>query len=212
MEYGTYRDTASPLARRRAARSYPIMTHRHPAFFGYGSLVNRATHDYARAAPARLAGWRRVWRHTTLRPHPFLSVEPAEAEIDGLVAEVPSGDWTALDAREAAYLRHVVDARRLFPAPAWARPVEIYAVDETNAAFAPGGPILLSYLDTVVQGFLSEFGEAGVARFFASTAGWTALLDDRDRPLYPRAQRTGATERAMTDAHADALGLARCRN
>ena len=187
------------------------MTDPHPAFFGYGSLVNRATHAYAQAMPARLAGWRRIWRHTTLRPHPFLSVEPAAAEIDGLVAAVPSGDWAALDAREAAYRRHAIDPGRLVPAPAWAGRVEIYAVDEAKVASALSGPILLSYLDTVVQGFLSEFGEAGVARFFASTAGWTALLDDRARPLYPRAKRASAAERALADSHADALGLARLR-
>lgn len=185
------------------------MTNRNPAFFGYGSLVNRATHGYAKSAPSRLAGWRRIWRHTTLRPHPFLSVEPAAAEIDGLVAAVPSGDWTTLDAREAAYRRHAIDAGHLSPAPAWAGPVEIYAVDEVHAAAMPGGPILLSYLDTVVQGFLAEFGEPGVARFFDTTAGWTALLDDRDRPLYPRARHTSAAERALVDGHAEALGLER---
>ena len=38
----------------------------------------------------------------------------------------------------------------------------------------PKTPILLSYLDVVVQGYLAEFGEAGVARFFASTDGWGA--------------------------------------
>lgn len=187
------------------------MTDRHPAFFGYGSLVNRATHAYVQATPARLSGWRRIWRHTTLRPHPFLSAEPAAAEIDGLVAAVPSGDWAALDAREAAYRRHALDAGRLVPAPAWAGRFEIYALDEAHAASAPGGAILLSYLDTVVQGFLSEFGEAGVARFFDTTAGWTAILDDRARPSYPRAQRLTAAERALTDRHTDALGLARLR-
>ena len=34
-----------------------------PYFFGYGSLVNRATHDYVHAHPARISGWRRAWRH-----------------------------------------------------------------------------------------------------------------------------------------------------
>ncbi|MDX5384038.1 MAG: gamma-glutamylcyclotransferase, partial [Rhodobacterales bacterium] len=33
-------------------------------FFGYGSLVNRATHDYGQARAATLPGWRRAWRHT----------------------------------------------------------------------------------------------------------------------------------------------------
>lgn len=187
------------------------MTSGHPAFFGYGSLVNRATHDHAPAAPATLSGWRRVWRPTTLRPWPFLSVEPAAAEIDGLAAAVPGGDWAALDLREGAYRRQPLDPARLAPLPPWAGRMEIYALDEANASPAPGGPILLSYLDTVVQGFLREFGAPGVARFFASTAGWTALLDDRETPFYPRHQPTTTAERALTDAHAAALGLARHR-
>ncbi|WP_413852704.1 gamma-glutamylcyclotransferase family protein [Albidovulum sp.] len=187
------------------------MTPRHPAFFGYGSLVNRATHGHAPAAPARLAGWRRVWRHTALRPWPFLSVEPGTAGIDGLVAAVPRGDWAALDLRESAYRRHPLDPGLLSPAPDWATRAEIYAVDPAHALAPRPLPILLSYLDTVVQGFLREFGEEGVARFFATTVGWTALLDDRAAPLYPRHQPLTAAERALADAHAESLGLPRQR-
>ena len=47
-----------------------------PSFFGYGSLVNRATHDYPGAQPAQLHGWRRVWVRTDLRDVVFLSVRP----------------------------------------------------------------------------------------------------------------------------------------
>lgn len=59
-------------------------------FFGYGSLVNRATHDYGQARPASLPGWRRAWRHTALRPVAFLTAEPDPAStIEGLIAAVP---------------------------------------------------------------------------------------------------------------------------
>jgi hypothetical protein len=186
------------------------MTDRHPAFFGYGSLVNRATHDYALAAPARLSGWRRVWRHTRLRPWPYLSAEPAErVEIDGLIAAVPGDDWAALDRREAAYRRHRLVPDRLTTAPGWADRIEIYAVDEAHALPPSARPILLSYLDTVAQGFLREFGDQGVVDFFATTVGWTALIDDRAAPHYPRHQPTTPAERALIDAHTDALGLVR---
>ncbi len=40
-----------------------------PYFFGYGSLVNRLTHDH-RAEPAARRGWRRAWRRTSLRRWP----------------------------------------------------------------------------------------------------------------------------------------------
>ena len=75
-------------------------------FFGYGSLVNRATHSYPQAQRARLHNWRRVWVRTAMREVVFLSIHPAPgADIDGLIAAVPGADWTALDAREAGYDR-----------------------------------------------------------------------------------------------------------
>ena len=180
-----------------------------PFFFGYGSLVNRRTHGYAEAYAARITGWRRVWRHTHLRPAAFLSVEPAPgAEIEGLIAAVPGGDWQALDARERGYDRHAL-AEGL--AHAATRPVaaQIYAVASRHAA-EPGlrHPILLSYVDVVVQGYLREFGEAGVERFFATTAGWEApVLDDRAGPRYPRAQSLTARERGLVEAALAGLGV-----
>ncbi|MCA0271517.1 MAG: gamma-glutamylcyclotransferase [Proteobacteria bacterium] len=184
---------------------------RHPAFFGYGSLVNRATHDHGLGAPARLSGWRRVWRHTRLRDTPFLSVEPAEAEIDGLIAAVPGGDWQRLDLRETGYRRHPVPAERLSTTPDWVDRIEIYAVEDHHILPANGQPILMSYLDTVVQGFLREFGAEGVDGFFATTTSWSALLDDRDAPRYPRSQITTAAERRLVDDHVAALGLLRIK-
>lgn len=179
-------------------------------FFGYGSLVNRRTHDYAPAHPARVTGWRRVWRATDRRQLAFLSVESAGGvTLDGLVAEVPGGDWAALDRREAAYER-----RKLAPgtieAPAGGD-VVIYVVPYDPAPLALcEHPILLSYLDVVVQGFLEEFGPEGVARFFATTAGWEVpLLDDRVAPRYPRAQRTEGEAQALTDAHLGRIGVRR---
>ncbi|MCB2092818.1 MAG: gamma-glutamylcyclotransferase [Rhodobacteraceae bacterium] len=179
-----------------------------PAFFGYGSLVNRATHDYAPAVPARLRGWRRVWRHTVLRPFAFLSVEPADAEIDGLVAAVPHGDWSALDQREAAYDRTGLAAGALRHDAGWAQSVEIYAVARDHADPAARHPILLSYLDVVVQGFLREFGTTGANGFFASTQGWeTAILDDRAAPVYPRHQVLTKGETAFVDETLHRLGI-----
>lgn len=168
-------------------------------FFGYGSLVNRATHAYPGARTARLAGWRRIWVHTPARDLAFLSVRPAAGcVIEGLVAEVPGGDWAALDDRESAYDRHPATAETAHgPLPA-----QVYAVPGSAAA-APSSdhPILLSYLDAVVQGFLREYGPAGAERFFATTDGWQApILNDRDAPLYPRAQVLSDAERALVDA------------
>ena len=67
--------------------------------------------------------------------------------------------------------------------------------------------MLLSYVDVVVQGYLREFGEDGVAQFFATTDGWDApILDDRADPVYPRHQALTAKERAFTDRHLADVG------
>ena len=160
-------------------------------FFGYGSLVNRRTHGYPDARPMRVTGWRRAWRHVASRPVAYLTAERAAGTaLDGLTAGVPGGDWAALDAREAAYTRE--------PLP---EGPSIYHIPQgRHAAPSAAHPILLSYLDVVVQGYLAEFGEAGVAGFFETTAGWDApIRDDRGAPDYPRAQTLDPAERALVD-------------
>jgi len=179
------------------------------AFFGYGSLVNRRTHAYPAARPARLRGWRRVWCDLPTRREAFLSVEPAaESEISGLVAEVPQGDWAALDQREAGYRRLPINGG-LAQTPPLREAVQIYAIEAGRAAGQAEGPILLSYLDAVVQGFLAEFGSDGATHFFATTVGWRAVVDDRAAPAYPRAQALDPADRAVVDAAVAQLGLQR---
>ncbi len=174
-----------------------------PFFFGYGSLVNRKTHDYEQAHPAQITGWRRAWRRSPLRDLCFLTAVPdADCTIDGLIAAVPDGDWQALDIRERAYLRQ--DATHQVRHEVNHNPeVAIYAI-EPNAHQHPTtkNPILLSYLDVVVQGYLTEFDEEGVARFFDTTDGWHApILNDRSKPIYPRAQSLTSAETALVDHH-----------
>ncbi|MFQ5439505.1 MAG: gamma-glutamylcyclotransferase family protein, partial [Paracoccaceae bacterium] len=128
----------------------------HPFFFGYGSLVNRKTHDYPHARPARVSGWRRVWRHTRLRNLAYLSVLPAPGvEIDGLIAGVPNGDWEALDKRERAYARLALDGDDIEHDHPGEIRVQMYrtrpSVDAPPSVFHP---VLLSYIDTVVSGYL----------------------------------------------------------
>ena len=73
--------------------------------------------------------------------------------------------------------------------------------DGGHAAPSEAHPILLSYVDVVVQGYLREFGTAGAERFFETTAGWEApILDDRAAPRYPRHQELKPDERAFVDA------------
>jgi hypothetical protein len=177
-----------------------------PQVFGYGSLVNLATHTYHAPRVASLSGWRRVWRHSTLRPVAFLSIERAPgARIDGIVAQVPGGNWDALDLREVAYER-----RDVTDAVSHAGPAAHTAVYEVSAGHcgAPDArhPVLLSYLDVVAQGFYRVHGPEGARRFFATTAGWDApILNDRAAPRYPRHQKLAPVEADLVDEMLHAL-------
>lgn len=176
-----------------------------PLFFGYGSLVNRATHLYPDLRAATLPGWRRVWRHTVVHPTAFLTAVPdPDCTIEGVIARVPGGDWVALDTREMHYDR--------VPALIDSAPVAVYSIAEGRHG-APDlpHPILLSYVDVVVQGFAQVFGEDGVARFFDTTHGWdtSPVLDDRATPEYPRHQRLTDSERALVDHHLARTGARR---
>ena len=178
------------------------MSQRDPFFFGYGSLVNRDTHEFPRAARARVRGWARTWKRTRLRQLAFLTaVEAPGEEIEGLIAAVPGADWASLDAREYAYDRHlVVDIDHEHDSDT-AVDVQIYRTKpEHDTDASDEHPILLSYLDTVIQGYLTEFGEAGAQRFFETTAGWEApVLDDRSDPVYARVTRLTDDERDFVD-------------
>lgn len=180
----------------------------HPAyFFGYGSLVNRDTHAFDGVHPAQLRGWRRIWRHTQLREVAYLTVVPdPDAEIDGLIAEVPEADWAALDIREGAYDR-VPAAHQVNHALSHAPQIVVYAIPEgKHGTPSTSGPVLLSYIDVVVQGYLREFGEEGAIRFFDTTHGWEApVLADRQAPLYPRHCQLNASERRFVDDHLERL-------
>ncbi len=180
-----------------------------PYFFGYGSLVNSATHDFSNPSRALLRGWRRVWKHTDLRPAAFLTVVPhAGSKIDGMIAHVPGDDWRALDQREWAYDR--VPATSLV-SHSLGDDIEIavYAVSqEKHAQPSEQYPILLSYIDVVVQGYLHEFGTSGAERFFATTDGWeTPVLNDRAAPRYPRHQQLTPEELSFVDARLAALSV-----
>ncbi len=175
-----------------------------PAFFGYGSLVNLATHSYDDPRPATLQGWRRVWRQTHLRKAAYLSVSPDnDSTLHGIIARVPGADWAALDQREAAYQRHDVSEIVNHDGPK--AMTAVYQVRAEHVAKAKH-PILLSYLDVVVQGYLRVYGMKGVAHFFATTDGWEApILNDRAAPIYPRHQSLSSQERALVDHHLAAM-------
>ncbi len=171
-------------------------------FFGYGSLVNLATHDYRNPRKATVQGWRRKWEYSAAREISFLSVvKDPQSTIQGLVADVANIGWQALDIREAAYKRHALASA------SGCAGVQIYVADPQYVdPKVQDKPILLSYLDCVVQGYLQQFGSEGVTAFFDSTTGWERpIKNDRITPVYPRAQLLTASQLALVDDHLDRL-------
>ncbi len=178
--------------------------------FGYGSLVNRRTHDYVNAHPARIDGWRRAWRHVVGRKVAFLTAVPdADSSIDGLIASVPRTAWDALDQREHSYDRAL--AQDVAHSLGDTARVHIYHAPPERHVPASGlHPVLLSYVDVVVQGYLNEFGTAGVQRFFETTDGWDApVLDDRRAPIYPRHQALKPEELEVSNFWLNEVGAVR---
>ena len=167
-------------------------------FFGFGSLVNIATHKYVAITPAVVDGWARAWINNDVYEHAFLSVTPdPQASIHGLMAGVPADDWAELDIREAGYKRlalHDRDWRRVVSKmnaagaeQAGSGMVDVQMYQHASGVFATDGkPILWSYLETVLYGYYQWFGEEGVHEFIRTTKEWVSIEDDRLSPLYPR--------------------------
>ncbi len=171
-------------------------------FFGYGSLVNLATHGYKSPRKATVQGWRREWFYSAKRDVSFLSVvKDPDASIQGLIADVTDIGWDALDIRETSYTRFELAKTDGLQG------VQIYVADPLHIGpKSQDKPILLSYLDCVVQGFLEQFGEQGVTAFFESTSGWDRpIKDDRNNPIYPRAQVLTNNELQLVDGHLEQL-------
>ena len=158
-------------------------------FFGYGSLVNTSSHDFHDISNARLIGWRRIWQRTNLRDFSFLSVHRSDNfSIDGVIAIVPDGNWTKLDKREAGYDR-IVGSEMIEHTSSKPDSISFYRIPDHKLSSVEKCPILLSYLDVVLMGFLQRFGKQGFSNFFETTDGWDCgVFNDRRNPRYPRAQ------------------------
>lgn len=172
-----------------------------PYFFGYGSLVNLSTHIYSNPRAAKISGWRRIWKTTRDGKSALLSIRPSAPDaLLGLMAMVPNGDWRALDERETGYHRQDVTDMMFYDA-FMPQACSVYIVSKTaESKVEANSPILLTYLDVVLQGFLQIYGEQGPKDFFATTDSWDRpVLDDRSDPGYPRHQVLSKDETAMVN-------------
>ena len=86
------------------------------AYFGYGSLVNPATHrtPVLGYVPAKLRGWRRAWVARSdwdrTLPIALLSASPSHGDdlLDGLLVFDHVSSLPSLDEREVGYQRHQI--------------------------------------------------------------------------------------------------------
>lgn len=169
-------------------------------YFGYGSLVNRDTRPADESAlNARLNGWQRVWNHRVAHSGSrlgctSLSISPEVtspcAGIHGVVVQMPREDLADLDAREAGYERLALPIDQFaFEAGEPSGVTTIHVYRSLSPAIANTRyPILRSYVDCVLAGYQTRFGDDGLRHFLSTTDGWHgSMLDDRAAPRYPRA-------------------------
>lgn len=203
-------------------------------YFGYGSLVNRATlsSDVVAAIPARLKNWRRTWRPRPdmdpglvpagFKPLPggltpsLLSAHPEEGSaIDGLLVIDRVDNLPAVDTREFRYHRRDITLADLEVDVSVTTRLEqldirlhVYEARLEHPPVQSHSPILQSYLDTVLKGFFDEFGIDGVHRFVAETDAFhTPIHEDRHQPLYPRAVAASHEQLALFDAALQTVGV-----
>ena len=184
------------------------------AYFGYGSLVNDQTRNAdSFGFAARLKGYRRrwsIWKASAERKAfgfggvAALSVyADAQSALDGLLIFDRKDHLPDVDKREAMYDRVPIRLDDLTSGHDVPKGVDCYIyvgqpahTEESDPAF----PMLQSYVDAVMQGFLHKFGEEGVSRFVEETDGWqTHLLLDRSAPFYPRHVTLSEEERGVVD-------------
>ena len=183
-------------------------------YFGYGSLVNRDTRPADESAlSASLIGWQRVWGHRVTgpfggQPCTSLSIEPKSCElasqsansIDGVVVRISVEQLPDLDAREEGYERMVLPASHfVLPEGFDGDVIMVYrSLEENRFPATTDCPILQSYIDCVMAGYLGRFGQDGLLSLMASTKGWgLPTLNDRQAPFYPRHVTVDETHRHL---------------
>ncbi len=193
------------------------------AYFGYGSLVNRATHaqENHQFSRARLKGWRRQW---LARPKnhfghvALLSIRPDDdCEITGLVVVDHIANLPALDLRERRYDRIKIgygqwddleESATSLVEPT--TPMSVYTAKQVGAfEGAEKCRILRSYLDAVMQGYLRKFGEQGLRNFVDTTDNFDiGIREDRTTPVYTRPVTVSRSECILFDMLAPASNSA----
>ena len=174
------------------------MTQNLVGYFGFGSLVNTATlrTNYVDTIPVVLNGWRRHWQGRPGIDDPeiaLLSIHRHEqSKLHGLLVVDNLENLTKVDEREEGYQRIRLGSEDFAIATGTQELPEALYVYVANPAREPDArpPLLQSYLDAVMQGYLHQFGASGLSHFIETTIGFDReIIKDRHQPQYPRAIR-----------------------
>lgn len=180
--------------------------------FGYGSLVNRKTWDFqAEYFKCSIIEWKRHWGQAIQvgqRLVSALTVHPQHtANLRGILIKTDAETCKMIDIREMGYKRVSLPSdcvklqNRMDESQIVNGSIYTYTSDHIKPHRIRKKPVILqSYIDVVADGFYNEFGERGFWEFFEDTLGWELqILNDRNRPLYPRAVDIPKTLLKMID-------------
>jgi len=187
-------------------------------YFGYGSLVNDATrHDQSVAVRGTLRGYVREWRIAGQTPRGRvcgLTASPkAGTDIKGVMVIDSADRLGELDQREWRYDRHglhdeAFEAHNDDHGHPVTDPFVYRCKDEHYRWGDDDHPIIQTYVDCVLKGYLDHFGEAGVHHFIDTTDGWqTPIWADRQTPFYARAMSIDPEELRYFDEVLTAIGV-----
>ncbi|TCS40763.1 gamma-glutamylcyclotransferase family protein [Reinekea marinisedimentorum] len=162
--------------------------------FGYGSLIcadsRSRTGVSSRANPIEVQGIARHWSlNSPTGDCTVVSAHlDANAVCNGVYFSVDELNLALFDEREAGYQRVIVDWKNVIPLSDQPLPKEgvlwAYVGLQTSQP-SLDKPILQSYLDVIMNGCL-DIHPHFAQRFTELTGQWQYLLNDRERPLYPR--------------------------
>lgn len=160
---------------------------------------------------ATLNGFHRVWGNRTADPERVqqctsLSIETSAPErkgsIEGVIARMPASELPQLDQRESGYDRLKLPISDFNLSESIETDfVYVYQSEMQRRYLANAEhPILQSYIDCVLAGYLQQFGLAGMQAMIDTTRGWDRpVMNDRAVPRYPRAVDVGEELQSSID-------------
>jgi len=165
--------------------------------FGYGSLISEESRKKTglskKSYIAKLNGFKREWN---IKIHEAKAtalgiIKNSESFCNGIIFEIPEKEIKNFDKRENKYYSRIeIDPNSLnikeFPN---IQNIKIWVyVTKKPTTPTKDFPILLSYIDVVLNGCL-KINENFAKDFINTTSNWKYTENDRNNPRYPRAEK-----------------------